>query len=143
MTNTPAAHNDYRALFVDLMKSLRADGVNVFVVPGNYQTQRGMSWTHEGERFISVFEDPMTTFGVFVLLHEAAHHMLGHTSVATTQPNWSIEYQADKAALEALRTMTGEKHDDIEQRSKDRLRPLIQSYLNEGIWVHGEVYAGR
>ena len=123
----------------------RGQTYDVFVVPGGAGLDTaGMAWlsgagdTHH----VNVFADPRTPYGMFILLHEVAHHELGHTRYVTSRPHWLEEYQASRHALDRL----DRKYDEvavfpIRETVRERTRRLVQPFLDCGIYQHGEIDA--
>lgn len=98
-----------RALYKAQLRAVRAQGYDVFVVPGD-EIPMGVAWTEGGpdggpERLITLVGDVDSDLWLFVLFHEWAHHDLGHTVGWTSVPVWMIEKAADDAAMAAIRAV--------------------------------------
>jgi hypothetical protein len=90
---------------MSLLTIARAEGYNVFVIPGSGGVVQGLAWCAADGAFINVHVSLAEPVGLFVLAHEMAHHRQGHTRYWSSRPMWMEEYFADRAALDMLRWM--------------------------------------
>lgn len=78
-----------------------------------------------------------------MLLHEVAHHALGHTTQWTSQPTWSVEYETDQHALAMMHEFHPQAVAIAEKASKDHIRPMLQGMIDCGIWHHVDIDIAR
>jgi len=127
-----------------LMKAtVRAHGIDLFIVPMQVGTSEGQAWAEGGRRFITITTVETGPGLARIIAHELAHHALRHTTVWTSLPGWHREYAAEREALRFLALIyDGETMARLERQAKEYVRPFIQSFINAGISNHGEVPAG-
>jgi len=127
-----------------LLQAVREKDYEVFIVPGSVSDVSGMAYcSRDGRRHIMLLCEPATAFACRVLLHEMAHHELGHAAVWTSTPEWREEYEAEMYALCGLEALLDpQTHFDLVQQARERLRPILQDWLNDRITQHGETEAG-
>lgn len=128
----------------------RGAGIDIFVIPGPgavsgmaYCTPQNESPTGKTRLHINISGSVHSRLWLFVLLHEVAHHALGHTSRFTTQPTWSQEYQTDQYALALLRDHQPAAVALAEEESKRHIRPLLQGMIDYGITHHVDLDIAR
>jgi hypothetical protein len=73
---------------------------------------------------------------LFVLLHEVAHHRLGHCLGWSSAPVWYIEKLADDWALRALRVVQPGVVPVCEAASRTHIGGILQDYIDADIWNH-------
>jgi hypothetical protein len=119
-----------------LLGALHRAGFLVIQEVGSRAEPTGRAWMENDVRYIVIQGDRENPIWCFVLLHEYAHHVLGHTARWTTQPAWIIEYAADQLALQHVLLLAPEAYEVCEQASRDHIRPLLQTMIDAEIWHH-------
>jgi hypothetical protein len=144
-TRSVVSRPDHRA--VSGVKDLiRAQGIDLFIWPIRRKDRLwGQAALHCDKRKLIEMYMPWRDLRLaHILAHELAHHDLGHTvKEPDFQPHWRLEYEAEMRALEILAPWCS-YHEiaQLEDWSRDHIRPKVQDYLDDGIWVHGEVDVG-
>lgn len=128
-------------LYRENLHKVRACGVDVFVLPTPF-TPTGMAWAvFTGDPaakslYITITGSVHSPLWLFVLLHEAAHHMLGHTTRQTSLPDWMVEKAADDIALDLIRSLQPWAAAYCEREVRQHIRGIMQGYIDHDIWVH-------
>ncbi len=126
----------------DLMRSLDFD---LMVIPGpNGETVEGLSFCGPGygrqrRRYITITGDTAATEWLFVLMHEVAHHSLGHTAGYTSVPVWITEKMADDVALGLIKTSQPEAFAHCEALSRAHVGELLQAMIDAEVWHHVDI----
>lgn len=123
--------------FRKALHDTRATGIDVFVLPRALPLHGEAFRSLEGKEYINMIGSIHNRLWLFVLLHEVAHHTLGHTGLEwSSTPSWIIEKQADEVALAMLADLHPAAVPYAEQASKDHIRPILQWYIDADIWHH-------
>ena len=121
----------------------RRAGLNVFLIPAD--KIRGSAFrASDGRGYINIFcNDGMGVISAHILAHEVGHRALGHTARRTSVPTWVEEYQAEQFVINILgHFCTHEEIAQVEEWARDHIRPMVQRFLDAGIFHHGEIDAG-
>ena len=119
--------------------TLRALGVALFVIPRAGQPEGNAYYTSDLRPQITLWGNPRSPEGEFVLWHEMAHLVYHdvHPLMITSLPLWAIEHRADQYALrEMSRRTDAETLARLEQMARDHIRPLMQPLIDNNIDRH-------
>jgi hypothetical protein len=121
----------------------RAQGIDLFTIPFSpAPATQGQAEIIDGRRLITLFL-PRGPLWDFVLLHELAHHELGHTGRWSSTPEWMQEWHADMRALQLFaRWHRLHAVALMREQTRARTRAMIQPVLDADITHHGEIHAG-
>lgn len=123
--------------FRKALHDTRATGIDVFVLPRALPLHCEAFQSPDGKAYINMNGSVHNRLWLFILLHEVAHHTLGHTGrVWSSAPDWIIEKQADEVALALLDDLHPAAVPYAEQAAKDHIRPILQWYIDADIWHH-------
>jgi hypothetical protein len=122
----------------DHLRRLRRQ-YNIFVLPKPVPLHGEAFISENYDRYINITGSVHSQLWLFVLYHEAAHHSLGHVGRISFHPFWTIEYQADMAALEAIRQYQPYAFAKCEDESKTHIRSYLQWYIDQDMWHHIDV----
>jgi hypothetical protein len=121
----------------------RDSGIDIHVIPGPGPVT-GIAWSVPAadsasgkiSLHINIKGSTHSPLWLFVLLHEVAHHILGHTIRRDSSPLWIKEYQTDRLALKWLAKWQPAALPQAEAASKRHIRPLLQAMIDGEIWHH-------
>jgi hypothetical protein len=119
----------------------RAAGIEILVIPGP-GFPGGEAWSEPGQQgkgtrlHITIRGSTFSGLWLFVLLHEVAHHVLGHTTRPAIRPEWEQEHAADQYALALLAKYQPAALPRCEAVSRHHIRPLMQAMIDAEIWNH-------
>jgi hypothetical protein len=114
----------------------RDRGFQVLAIPRDIPIA-GVAWRGEdGQRHILISGKTTNRLWLFVLLHEIAHHDLGHCDYWTSKPAWQDEYEADMVALTAIKELTPKNFDTCERASKRHIRKMMQYRITHKMWYN-------
>jgi len=126
------------------LAEFRAAGIDILVIPGPGQVT-GSAFARPADPgdapqrlrlYVTIRGSTFSGLWLFVLLHEVAHHSMGHTTVRTTVPVWQQEYDADQEALRLLAGWQPAALPRCEAASKQHIRPRLQQMIDAEIWNH-------
>lgn len=118
-----------------VLKIVRSTGIKVFIIP-----VRGTPWVYaeaahrDHEAIINVFRDRGSDWFAYLLLHEMAHHLLGHTRVWTSTPHFMNEYVADQQALAIMKDLVDDDTRHLYVLAKRLARKNVRQWLRGG-WI--------
>jgi hypothetical protein len=133
-----------KTLWATLLGRVRSEGCDVFIIPDDSGPVLGCAYVaYDSTPHILMLCSPGTLRACRVLLHEFAHHALGHVGVSSTRPTHMEEFEAEIFALKVLENyLDVDTHYALEQQSREYIRGPVQEWLDFGITQHGEVEAG-
>lgn len=122
------------------LAEFRAWGFDIFVIPGPGEVC-GLAFAAPkpgggNALYITLTGSTHSALWLFVLLHEVAHHVLGHINRPTIRPEWEQEYAADQYALALLAKYQPAAVPRCEAASRQHIRPLMQAMIDAEIWNH-------
>ena len=114
---------------------VRSLGIEVFVLPTPHPVS-GVAFEDPktGAKHITVCGSVHSLLWLFVLLHEEEHILRGHTRVLSVSPYWSLEYEADRAALDRIAALQPYACGFCEAIVKKRFRNTLQAIIDAGAW---------
>ena len=113
-----------------VLKIVRSTGIKVFIIP-----VRGTPWVYaeaahrDHEAIINVFRDRGSDWFAYVLLHELAHHLLGHTRVVTSTPHFMDEHAADQQALAIMKDLVNDDTRHLYELAKRLARKNLKHWM--------------
>lgn len=127
-------------LYRQELRKAKGAGVDVFVIPGPGPVSGEAFYAsedHPGDRFrVNIVGSTWSWIWLYVLYHEIAHHMLGHSLKWTSTPKYMVEYETEQLALELIAVTQPAVRDRCEREAKNRIRVMLQSRCDEELWVH-------
>lgn len=123
------------ALYRHHLHRVRALGIDVFVLPTPHPIS-GVAFEDPktGAKHITICGSIHSRLWLFVLLHEEVHITKGHTRVLSCSPYWSLEYEADRTALDRIAVLQPYAFPACEREVKARFRGTLQAIIDEGAW---------
>jgi hypothetical protein len=123
------------ALYRHHLHRVRAAGIKVFVLPTPHPVS-GVAFEDPktGQKHITICGSIYHQMWLFVLLHEEVHIVAGHTRVLSVSPYWSLEYEADRKALDQIAVLQPYAFARCEAEVKRRFRYTLQAIIDEGAW---------
>lgn len=123
----------------------RAAGVSLMVLPGlPGMPPIGMAYSsRDGRFYIDITCHPRSPKFLYVLFHEIAHCVLGHTTVASSIPTWITEKAADDLALQMLRKAQPYAVVACEPLAKKNVRRYLQPMIDARIDHHVDLECAK
>lgn len=131
-------------LYRHQLAAVRKAGIDVFVIPGPPLGSAGQAYCapvagsdpESVTRHINIMGSVHSPLWLYILLHEVAHHELGHTQTYSSTPAWVDEYEADLWALERIKVLQPYAYRRCEQAAKKNVRWHLQGMINAGSVYH-------
>ena len=90
-------------LLYKIAKKWRPRGVTIRFRKDEYLIPAHATVRNDGSKEMYV-PFPKSREALFIFLHECAHHHLGHLKDGYNEPTWLMEYEAEKWAMETMRS---------------------------------------